>query len=197
MIRVMLGRRPCAGAHGIRMLAGRERRHRGRRRGRQRRAGAGPCRRDPPGGGGARHLDARHGRAGGACAGLHARGGLRLLMLSAHDDSAHARWRSMPARPASCPSAARRRTAGGDPAVAAGRRWLDADIARQLALAAIDGSGAHPAERLSRASSRPSCSARGRSVQDIAGRPEAVGQHHRHPTSITSSRSSRPPTRPS
>ena len=117
---------------------------------------------------------------------LHARGGLRLLMLSAHDDSAHARraldagaagFLSKRSAPENLPEAIR--------AVAAGRRWLDADIARQLALAAIDGSGAHPAERLSSREFEVFVQlARGRSVQDIAAdlklSASTIGTHLYH-----------------
>jgi two-component system invasion response regulator UvrY len=101
---------------------------------------------------------------------LHAREAtLRLLMLSAHDDSAHARraldagahgFLSKRSAPENLPEAIR--------AVATGRRWLDADIARQLALAALDGS-ANPADRLSSREFEVFVQlARGRSVQDIA-----------------------------
>ncbi|WP_310460765.1 response regulator transcription factor [Sphaerotilus sp.] len=117
---------------------------------------------------------------------LRARGGqLRLLMLSAHDDSAHARraldagamgFLSKRSAPENLPEAIR--------ALAAGRRWLDADIARQLALAAIDGS-ANPADRLSSREFEVFVQlARGRSVQDIAGdlnlSTSTVGTHLYH-----------------
>ena len=117
---------------------------------------------------------------------LHARdASLRLLMLSAHDDSAHARraldaWAlgflSKRSAPENLPEAIR--------AVAAGRRWLDADIARQLALAALDGS-ANPADRLSSREFEVFVQlARGRSVQDIAAdlklSTSTVGTHLYH-----------------
>ncbi|MFM2053073.1 MAG: hypothetical protein RL456_1110 [Pseudomonadota bacterium] len=117
---------------------------------------------------------------------LHAREpALRLLMLSAHDDSAHARraldagalgFLSKRSAPENLPEAIR--------AVAAGRRWLDADIARQLALAALDGSG-HPADRLSSREFEVFVQlARGRSVQDIASdlnlSTSTVGTHLYH-----------------
>lgn len=117
---------------------------------------------------------------------LHARdASLRLLMLSAHDDSAHARraldagalgFLSKRSAPENLPEAIR--------AVAAGRRWLDADIARQLALAALDGSG-NPADRLSSREFEVFVQlARGRSVQDIAAdlklSTSTVGTHLYH-----------------
>lgn len=117
---------------------------------------------------------------------LHARdASLRLLMLSAHDDSAHARraldagalgFLSKRSAPENLPEAIR--------AVAAGRRWLDADIARQLALAALDGS-ANPADRLSSREFEVFVQlARGRSVQDIAAdlklSTSTVGTHLYH-----------------
>ena len=112
-------------------------------------------------------------------------GGARLLMLSAHDDSAHARraldagamgFLSKRSAPENLPEAIR--------AVAGGRRWLDADIARQLALAAIDGRD-NPADRLSSREFEVFVQlARGRSVQDIAGdlklSTSTVGTHLYH-----------------
>ncbi len=117
---------------------------------------------------------------------LRARDGtLKLLMLSAHDDSAHARraldagamgFLSKRSAPETLPEAIR--------AVASGRRWLDADIAQQLALAAIDGSG-NPVDRLSSREFEVFVQlARGRSVQDIAGdlklSASTVGTHLYH-----------------
>jgi two-component system invasion response regulator UvrY len=112
-------------------------------------------------------------------------GGAKLLMLSAHDDSAHARraldagamgFLSKRSAPENLPEAIR--------AVATGRRWLDADIARQLALAAIDGRD-NPADRLSSREFEVFVQlARGRSVQDIAGdlklSTSTVGTHLYH-----------------
>ena len=74
----------------------------------------------------------------------------RVLALSAHDDAVHAR-RALQAgalgflSKRSAPEALLEAVT----TVAAGRRYLDADVAQKLALAEIDGGVKSPAERLS------------------------------------------------
>jgi two-component system invasion response regulator UvrY len=74
----------------------------------------------------------------------------RVLALSAHDDAVHAR-RALQAgalgflSKRSAPEALLEAVA----TVAAGRRYLDADVAQKLALAEIDGGAKSPTERLS------------------------------------------------
>jgi two-component system invasion response regulator UvrY len=110
---------------------------------------------------------------------------LRVLVLSAHDDSAHAR-RALDAgamgflSKRSAPDALAEAVRG----VAAGRRWLDPTTAQQLALAALDG-GSHPADLLSAREFEVFVHlARGRSVQEIAAdlnlSASTVGTHLYH-----------------
>jgi two-component system invasion response regulator UvrY len=108
-----------------------------------------------------------------------------VLVLSAHDDSAHARraldagaqgFLSKRGAPEALTQALR--------CVADGRRYLDAGIAQQLALAALDGSH-HPADALSAREFEVFVQlARGRSVQEIAGdlnlSTSTVGTHLYH-----------------
>lgn len=108
-----------------------------------------------------------------------------VLVLSAHDDSAHARraldagaqgFLSKRGAPEALTQALR--------CVADGRRYLDAGIAQQLALAALDG-GHHPADALSAREFEVFVQlARGRSVQEIAGdlnlSTSTVGTHLYH-----------------
>ncbi|PXW99529.1 LuxR family two component transcriptional regulator [Sphaerotilus hippei] len=94
---------------------------------------------------------------------------LKVLVLSAHDDSAHARraldagalgFLSKGSAPDALPQAVR--------CVGAGRRYLDAATAQQLALAALDG-GSNPVDALSAREFEVFVQlARGRSVQEIA-----------------------------
>lgn len=108
-----------------------------------------------------------------------------VLVLSAHDDSAHARraldagaqgFLSKRGAPEALTQALR--------CVADGRRYLDAGIAQQLALAALDGNH-HPADALSAREFEVFVQlARGRSVQEIAGdlnlSTSTVGTHLYH-----------------
>ena len=108
-----------------------------------------------------------------------------VLVLSAHDDSAHARraldagaqgFLSKRGAPEALTQALR--------CVADGRRYLDAGIAQQLALAALDG-GHHPADARSAREVEVFVQlARGRSVQEIAGdlnlSTSTVGTHLYH-----------------
>lgn len=111
--------------------------------------------------------------------------GLRVLVLSAHDDSAHARraldagalgFLSKRSAPDALAEAVR--------LVAGGRRYLDPATAQQLALAALDGTR-HPADELSAREFEVFVHlARGRSVQDIASdlnlSASTVGTHLYH-----------------
>ena len=108
-----------------------------------------------------------------------------VLVLSAHDDSAHAR-RALDAgaqgflSKRGAPEALTQALL----CVADGRRYLDAGIAQQLALAALDGSH-HPADALSAREFEVFVQlARGRSVQEIAGdlnlSTSTVGTHLYH-----------------
>ncbi len=108
-----------------------------------------------------------------------------VLVLSAHDDSAHARraldagaqgFLSKRGAPDALIQALR--------CVAEGRRYLDAAIAQQLALAALDGHH-QPADALSAREFEVFVQlARGRSVQEIAGdlklSASTVGSHLYH-----------------
>ena len=106
-----------------------------------------------------------------------------VLVLSAHEDSAHPRralnagalgYLSKRAAPETLPEAVR--------AVAAGRRYLDAQTAPTLALAQLDGSAASPFDVLSEREFEVFTRlARGASVADIATTlklsPSTVGTH--------------------
>jgi len=106
-----------------------------------------------------------------------------VLVLSAHEDSAHPRralnagalgYLSKRAAPETLPEAVR--------AVAAGRRYLDAQTAQTLALAQLDGSAASPFDALSEREFEVFTRlARGASVNEIASAlklsPSTVGTH--------------------
>lgn len=108
-----------------------------------------------------------------------------VLVLSAHEDTAHPRralnagaqgYLSKRSAPETLPEAVR--------AVAAGRRWLDAQTAQRLALSQLEG-GDSPFEQLSEREFEVFVRlARGTSVADIANQlslsPSTVGTHLYH-----------------
>jgi two-component system, NarL family, invasion response regulator UvrY len=94
----------------------------------------------------------------------------RILTLSAHDDPLHAqRALREGARGFLSKRSAPETLIDAITAVAAGERYLDAELARKLALAEADGSGKSPVERLSEREFEVFVRlARGHTVQKIA-----------------------------
>lgn len=109
-----------------------------------------------------------------------------VLVLSAHEDAAYPRralnagalgYLSKRGAPEALPEAVR--------AVAAGRRWLDAQTAQRLALSQLDGTSGSPFDLLSEREFEVFVRlARGASVADIAGQlhlsASTVGTHLYH-----------------